>query len=70
MTADFQLKLLTYPSPLDLRCEHNHHRGTLLPGHLPEVRAGVGQRTLASYVSVYETAGGNLHLHTQGLKYR
>lgn len=54
---------VTYPAPLHLSGQHDHHRGALLPGHPPEVRAGVGQWALARYVAVYQAGRRNLHLH-------
>lgn len=53
---------MTYPSSFHLCCQHDHHRGALLPRHLPEVGASVGQRALACYVAVYQTGSRNLHL--------
>ena len=53
---------VTYPSSLHLGSEHDHHRGALLPGHLPEVCAGVGQRALAGDVAVNQAGGRDLHL--------
>lgn len=52
----------TYPSSFHLGCQHDHHRGALLPRHLPEVGASVGQRALARYVAVYQTGSRDLHL--------
>lgn len=57
---------MTYPSPFHLCCQHDHHRGALLPRHLPEVGASVGQRALARYVAVYQTGSRNLHLRRDG----
>lgn len=61
---------MTYPSSFHLCCQHNHHRGALLPRHLPEVRASVGQRALARYVAVYQTGSRNLHLYRKGARNR
>jgi hypothetical protein len=52
----------TYPSPLHLSGEHDHHGGALLPGHLPEVWASVGQRALARNVPVDQARRRDLHL--------
>ena len=51
-----------YPASLHLGGQHDHHGGALLPAHLPEVRAGVGQRALARDVAVDQAGGGDLHL--------
>lgn len=53
---------MTYPSSFHLGCQHDHHRGALLPRHLPEVGASVGQRALARYVAVDQTGSRDLHL--------
>lgn len=58
----YRRPLMTYPPPFHLCCQHNHHRRALLPRHLPEVGASVGQRALARYVAVYQTGSRNLHL--------
>ncbi len=52
----------TYTSSLDLSSKHDYQRGALLPRHLPEIRARIGQRPLAGDIAVYETGGRNFHL--------
>ena len=44
--------------------EHDDEPGLLLPHHVPEVSAGVGQRSLCCDVPVHDATARDLHLNT------
>lgn len=56
------IKRYTYTSSFNLSSKHDYHRGALLPCHLPEIWARVGQRPLAGDIAVYETGRRDFHL--------